>query len=39
MLKDKKLRKPAKGNSPMIQLEMFFVYNKVSLKRKEVKLK
>lgn len=28
-LKDKKLRKPAKGDNPQIQLEMFFVYNKV----------
>lgn len=27
-LKDKKLRKPAKGDSPQILLEMFFVYNK-----------
>lgn len=28
-LKDKKLRKSAKGEGPQIQLEMFFVYNKV----------
>ena len=28
-LKDKKLRTPAKGDSPQILLEMFFVYNKV----------
>ena len=28
-LKDKKLRKSAKGDNPQIQLEMFFVYNKV----------
>jgi len=28
-LKDKKLRIPAKGDSPQILLEMFFVYNKV----------
>ena len=28
-LKDKKLRKPAKGENPMVLLEMFFVYNKV----------
>lgn len=32
MLKDKKLRRPAKGDNPMILLEMFFVYNKVLLK-------
>ena len=31
-LKDKKLRKPAKGDNPQILLELFFVYNKVSLK-------
>lgn len=30
-LKDKKLRKPAKGDSPQILLEMFFVYNKVDI--------
>lgn len=29
LLKDKKLRNPAKGDSPQIFLEMFFVYNKV----------
>ena len=29
-LKDKTLRKPAKGKDPRILLEMFFVYNKVS---------
>ena len=28
-LKDKTLRKPAKGDHPQILLEMFFVYNKV----------
>lgn len=28
MLKDKKLRGPAKGDHPQILLEMFFVYNK-----------
>ena len=28
-LKDKKLRKHAKGDTPQIMLEMFFVYNKV----------
>ena len=30
LLKDKKLRVPAKGDNPQIMLEMFFVYNKVS---------
>ena len=29
-LKDKTLRKPAKGDHPQILLEMFFVYNKVN---------
>ena len=29
MLKDKKLRGPAKGEQPQILLEMFFVYNKI----------
>ena len=29
MLKDKKLRMPAKGDNAQILLEMFFVYNKV----------
>ena len=29
MLKNKKLRAPAKGESPQILLEMFFVYNKI----------
>ncbi len=29
MLKDKKLRKSAKGDNPQIYLEMFFVYNTV----------
>ena len=29
-LKDKTLRKPAKGDHPQILVEMFFVYNKVS---------
>ena len=28
-LKDKKLRKSAKGDNPQIMMEMFFVYNKV----------
>jgi Ca2+-dependent lipid-binding protein len=32
-LKDKKLRKNAKGENPQILLEMFFVYNKVSVIR------
>ena len=31
-LKDKTLRKPAKGDHPQILLEMFFVYNKVIFK-------
>ena len=31
-LKDKTLRKPAKGDHPQILLEMFFVYNKVNFK-------
>ena len=34
LLKDKKLRVPAKGDNPQIMLEMFFVYNKVSDKNK-----
>ena len=29
LLKEKKLRAPAKGDNPQIMLEMFFVYNKV----------
>ena len=29
MLKDKKLRMPAKGDRPRILLEMFFVYNEI----------
>ena len=29
MLKDKKLRMPAKGDGAQILLEMFFVYNKI----------
>ena len=29
MLKNKKLRGPAKGETPQILLEMFFVYNKI----------
>ena len=29
MLKDKKLRIPAKGEQPQILLELFFVYNKI----------
>ena len=28
-LKDKKLRKQAKGENPQIEMEMFFIYNKV----------
>jgi hypothetical protein len=31
-LKDRKLRKPAKGDNPAVLLEMFFVYNKVRRK-------
>ncbi len=34
-LKDKKLRKKAKGEDPQILLEMFFVYNKVRLPIKQ----
>ncbi len=35
-LKDKKLRKKAKGEDPQILLEMFFVYNKVRLPIKTI---
>ncbi len=36
LLKEKKLRGPAKGDNPQILLEMFFVYNKVSEKNIEL---